>query len=292
MYFLQQLINGICQGSIYALVAIGYTLIVGITGLVSFCYGETVMVGAFLSWLAMSYLGDSPVLAILVALFGTAIVGAIIHKICYERFFDAPRHISLMCTIGMGILLKSLAQIVTRSETKPIAKLFGNGYIDIGAIRISYVQIAVLSIVIVASIALSIFMNKTKVGIMLKAVSQDKKAAALVDINVSKATMLGNMLGCGMGGVSGILYAVYYTSFKATMGNAIGMKAFSSSALGGLSDVAVSAIGGLNIGIFENIGISIFGSSYRDLIAFVFLILVLVIKPTGLSFGSKGGRKK
>ena len=292
MYILEQLINGICQGSIYALVAIGYTLIAGITGLVSFCYGETVMMGAFISWLSMSALGENPILAILVAFVGTALVGLVIHKLCYERFFEAPRHISLMCTIGMGILLKSVVQIVTRSETKPIARIFGSGYIELGAIRISYVQVAVLSIVIVLSLGLSFFLNKTKSGIMLKAVSQDKKAASLVGINVSRATMLGNMLGCGMGGVSGILYAVYYTSFKATMGNTISMKAFSASVLGGLHDVAVSAIGGLNIGVLENIGISLFGSSYRDLIAFLFLILVLVIKPTGLSFGEKGGRKK
>lgn len=291
MYALEQLINGICQGSIYALIAIGYTLIAGITGLVSFCYGETVMMGAFVSWLAMSMLGETPVLAIVTAFVGTALVGLIIHKVCYERFFDSPRHISLMCTIGMGILLKSVVQIITSSETKPIARIFGSGFIELGVIRISYVQIAVLSIVVVLSLSLSFFLNKTRTGIMLKAVSQDKKAAALVGINVSRATMLGNMLGCGLGGVSGILYAVYYTSFKATMGNTIGMKAFSSSVLGGLHDVTVSAIGGLSIGIFENIGISFFGSSYRDMIAFLFLILVLVIKPTGLSLGRKGGKK-
>lgn len=292
MYVIEQLVNGICQGSIYALVAIGYTLIVAITGLVSFCYGETVMMGAFISWMAMSVLGEHPVVAIASAFFGTALVGLLIHKSCYERFFDSPRHVSLMCTIGMGILLRNIAQIVTRSETKPIARVFGNGYFDLGLFRISYVQVAVLTIVIVVSIGLSLFLNKTNMGIMLKAVSQDKKAAALVGINVSKATLLGNMLGCGMGGVSGILYAVYYASFKCTMGNSIGMKAFSSSVLGGLHDVAVSAFGGLTIGVLENIGISIFSSSYRDLIAFVFLIIILVIKPTGFSLGKKGGSKK
>ena len=292
MYFVQQLVNGICQGSIYALVAIGYTLIVGITGLVSFCYGETVMMGAFIAWFCMDLFGEDPVVAILAAFFGTALVGFVIHKLCYERFFNAPRHISLMCTLGAGILLKSMAQIVTRSETKPIARIFGDGYIDLGAIRISYVQIAVLLIVIVLSVSLSFFLNKTKTGIMLKAVSQDKQAAGLVGINVGRATMLGNMLGCGLGGVSGILYAVYYSSFKATMGNVIGMKAFSASVLGGLHDVTVSAFGGLTIGVFENIGISFFGSSYRDMIAFLFLIVVLVIKPTGFTFSRKERKKK
>lgn len=292
MYLLEQLINGICQGSIYALVAIGYTMIVGIVGLVSFCYGETVMVGAFVSYMAFSYLGSNIWLAFLVSFFGTAIMGIAIHKICYEPFFESPRHISLTCTIGAGIFIKSIVQIITKSETKPIPQIFGTGYLSLGQIRISYVQLAIISIVIVLSIGLSFFLNRTRTGIMLKAVSQDKKAASLLGINVSFATLIGNFVGCGLGGVAGMLYSVYYGAFQATMGGTIGMKAFSSSVLGGLHDIAVSAMGGLSIGILENLGISFAGTGYRDLIAFIFLILVLIFLPSGLSLHARRRKKR
>ncbi|MDO4261441.1 MAG: branched-chain amino acid ABC transporter permease [Eubacteriales bacterium] len=292
MYFLEQLINGICQGSIYALVAIGYTMIVGIIGLVSFCYGETVMLGAFVSYMAFTYLGDHILIAFLVSFLGTAVLGIAIHKICYEPFFESPRHISLTCTIGAGILIKSAIQIVTKSETKAIPQIFGSGYLSLGQIRIGYVQLAIISIVIVLSIGLSFFLNRTRTGIMLKAVSQDKKAAALLGVNVSSATLIGNFVGCGLGGVAGMLYSVYYGAFQATMGGAIGMKAFSSSVLGGLHDIAVSALGGLGIGVLENIGISLAGTGYRDLIAFIFLILVLIFMPSGLSMPTRRRKKK
>lgn len=291
MYLLEQLINGICQGSIYALVAIGYTMIVGIIGLVSFCYGETVMIGAFVSYMAFSHLGSNIWIAFSVSFLGTAIVGIAIHKICYEPFFESPRHISLTCTIGAGIFIKSIVQIITKSETKAIPPIFGTGYLSLGQIRISYVQIAIISIVIALSIGLSFFLNKTRTGIMLKAVSQDKKAASLLGINVSSATLIGNFVGCGLGGVAGMLYSVYYGAFQATMGGTIGMKAFSSSVLGGLHDIAVSAVGGLSIGVLENIGISFAGTGYRDLIAFIFLILVLIFLPSGLSLHARRKKK-
>ena len=144
-------------------------------------------------------------------------------------------------------------------------------------------------VVTVLCILLSIFLNKTKQGVIPRAVSQDRKAAAMVGIDVSGATLMGNVLGCGIGGVAGMLYALYYGSLSASMGGMATMKAFSSSVLGGLVDIQASAIGGLLIGISENYGIALFSSSLRDMIAFVFLIIVLIFFPKGLRI--KIGRK-
>ena len=288
-YLLEQLINGICQGAIYALVAIGYTMIVGVVGLVSLCYGETVMVGAFVSYLTFTLIGTSIPLAFAVSFVGTAVLGALLHKICYEPFLESPRHICVMCTIGASIFLKNVVQLMTKSETKAVPRIFGAGYFTVSQIRVAYVQVAILAIVILLSLALSFFLNKTRTGIMLKAISQDRKAASLVGINVKLATLLGNMLGCGLGGIAGMLYSVYYSAFQATMGGPIGIKAFSASVLGGLSDIPVAATGGMTIGVLENFGVAFFSSGYRDLIAFIFLITILVWKPHGLSFNFKRG---
>lgn len=281
-YFLEQLLNGICQGSIYALFAIGYTIIVGVVGLVSFTFGEVIMIGAFSALYGSTLAGGNIVLTILISFLGSGIIGIIIHKICYERFLEAARYISLVCTIGMSMLLKNLVQIICGSETKPMPEIIGSGGVMLGSYRVTHVQIAVIVIVVVLCTVLSLFLNKTKTGVTLRAVSQDRKAAALMGINVSRTTMLGNIIGCGIGGVAGLLYALYYGSVSASMGGMATMKAFSASVLGGLVDTPTSAIGGLIIGVLENFGIALFSSSLRDMIAFLFLIVVLIFFPKGL----------
>lgn len=281
-YFLEQLLNGICQGSIYALFAIGYTIIVGVVGLVSFTFGEVIMVGAFCALYGSTLAGGNIVLTIIVSFAGAGIVGILIHKICYERFLEAARYISLVCTIGMSMLLKNMVQILCGSETKPMPEIIGSGGIMLGSYRVTNVQIAVIVIVVLLCTALTFFLNKTKTGVTLRAVSQDRKAAALMGINVSRTTMLGNIIGCGIGGVAGLLYALYYGSVSASMGGMATMKAFSASVLGGLVDTPTSAIGGLMIGVLENFGIALFSSSLRDMIAFLFLIVVLIFFPKGL----------
>lgn len=292
IYLLEQLINGLCQGLIYALIAIGYTLIVGVVGLVSLSYGETVMTGAYIAFLTFTYVSTNPLIAFVICFVGTGLLGVVLHKTCIEPFLESPRHISVMCTIGAGIFLKNIVQILTKSETKAIPPIFGDGYFSIGQIRISHVQIAILVVVLLLIVILTLFLNKTKTGISLKAVSQSRKAAALVGINVRRTALLGNVIGCGLGGIAGMLYAVYYSAFQATFGGPIGIKAFSASVLGGMSDIAVAALGGLSIGILENFGVAVFSSSYRDLIAFAFLILILVFKPEGFAIAGRRRRGK
>ncbi len=292
-YFLSQLMNGLCQGAIYALMAIGYSVIVGVVGMVTFTYGEIMMLGAYSAYYVFLLVGGNLWLMIPAAFLGSFLVGMVVYKVCYERFFNAPRHISLLCTIGFSILVKNLAQIVFGPDTKPLQGVIDNTIYTInifGAqIQIKLLQIIIITLVIVFALALTLFFNKTKWGVMLRAVSQNREASYLVGINVKRVTMMGNCIGCAFGGIAGILLAINYFVVYPTMGSAYSIKAFSSSVLGGLVDLRFSALGGLSIGVIENLGISFSSASFRDIFAFGFLILVLIVRPQG--FASKKGSR-
>jgi branched-chain amino acid transport system permease protein len=292
-YFLNQLLNGICQGSIYALMAIGYSVIVGVVGMVTFTYGEIMMIGAFSAYYIFVGVGNNLPLAILAAFAGSFAVGIVVYKLCYERFFNAPRHISLLCTIGISMLIKNLAQIIFGPETKPVLNIIDNKTFSVNifgaTLNIKLLQVVVIILVIFLATALTLFFNKTKWGIMLRAVSQNKEASYLVGISVKKTAMLGNCIGCGFGGIAGMLLGIYYYSVSATMGSSYSMKAFAAAVLGGLVDIRFAALGGLCIGIIENLGIIATSATFRDVFSFAFLILVLVIRPQG--FVSKRGNR-
>lgn len=282
-YYLSQVINGICQGSIYALMAIGYSVVVGVVGLVTFTHGEVIMLGAFASYFAFQFFGNNLLLGIVASFAASAFIGVFVYKICYERFFDAPRHISLLLTIGVSMLLKNLTQIFIGPNNLPLLGVVPNKFFGSGLVGLTLVQIIVIATVLSLSLLLFLLFNRTRWGIMLRAVSQDKKAAALMGINVKATSMLGNCIGSGLGGIAGMLLAIYYQTLVATMGGSAGMKAFSSSVLGGLTDIPSAALGGLCLGVIENIGITISSASFRDIFAFIFLLLVLLIKPEGFA---------
>ncbi|MBQ9494751.1 MAG: branched-chain amino acid ABC transporter permease [Treponema sp.] len=288
-YFFNHLINGLCQGAVYALMAIGYSVVVGVVGMVTFTHGEVIMIGSFAAFYTFQACGNNIVLGLVSSFAASWMLGILVYKICYENFFDAPRHISLLCTIGFSMLVKNLAQIVFGPNQKPMLDVIEPRFFKIGTVQISQVQLLIMGTVIVLAAALSLLFGRTKFGIKLKAVSQDKTASYMVGIHVKRVALLGNCLGCGLGGIAGLLFSIYYQTLQATMGGAMGMKAFSSSVLGGLTDVRFSALGGLCIGIIENFGIMISSASFRDIFAFGFLIVVLIIKPTG--FVAKRGVK-
>jgi branched-chain amino acid transport system permease protein len=282
-YYLSQLINGICQGSIYALMAIGYSVVVGVVGLVTFTHGEVIMLGAFASYFAFQMFGNNLIVGSVASFIASAFIGIFVYKICYERFFDAPRHISLLLTIGVSMLLRNLTQILIGPNNLPLLGVVDNKFFGFGLVGLTLVQIIVILTVVSLSFLLFLLFNKTRWGVMLRAVSQDKKAAALMGINVKLTSMLGNCIGSGLGGIAGMLLAIYYQTLIATMGGSAGMKAFSSSVLGGLTDIPSAALGGLSLGIIENLGITFASASFRDIFAFIFLLLVLIIKPEGFA---------
>jgi branched-chain amino acid transport system permease protein len=282
-YYLSQLINGICQGSIYALMAIGYSVVVGVVGLVTFTHGEVIMTGAFAAYFAFQLFGHNILLGMAASFAASAFIGIFVYKVCYERFFDAPRHISLLLTIGVSMLLRNLTQILIGPNNLPLLGIVENKFFGIGVVGVTLVQVIVIVTVISFSLLLFLLFNKTRWGVMLRAVSQDKKAAALMGINVRATTLAGNCIGSGLGGIAGMLLAIYYQTLIATMGGSAGMKAFSASVLGGLTDVPSAALGGLSLGIIENLGITFASASFRDIFAFIFLVLVLLIKPEGFA---------
>ncbi len=292
-YVLNQLVNGICQGSIYALMAIGYSVIVGVVGMVTFAYGEIMMIGAFSAYYSFMYFGNNLPLAIVLAFSSSFIVGIAVYKVCYEKFFNAPRHISLLCTIGFSMLLRNLAQIVFGPELKPVINIINNEtyHLSLGSVTLDFklLQIVVMGLVILFAVSLTLFFNRTRWGVALRAVSQNKQAAYLMGINVKSTAMLGNSLGCAFGGIAGILLSIYYYAVSSTMWGGFSMKAFSASVLGGLVDIRLSAFGGLCMGIIENLGITISSATFRDVFAFGFLILILVIRPQG--FAAKRGNR-
>ena len=288
-YYISQLINGICQGSIYALMAIGYSVVVGVVGLVTFTHGEIIMVGAFASYFAFQLFGNNLLLGIIGSFAASAFIGIFVYKVCYEQFLDAPRHVSLLLTIGVSMLLKNLTQILIGPNYLPLLGVLPNRFFGTGLIGFNLVQIIVITTVVSLSLLLFLLFNRTRWGIMLRAVSQDKKAAAMVGINVKRTMLIGNCLGSGLGGIAGMLLAIYYQTLVATMGGSAGMKAFSASVLGGLTDIPSAALGGLTLGVIENLGITFTSASFRDIFAFIFLLLVLLFKPEG--FARKRGIK-
>ena len=288
-YLLNQLVNGVCQGAIYAMMAIGYSIVVGVVGMVTFTHGGVIMIGAFAAYYTFEMAGNHILLGLLLSFSAAWPMGMCVYKICYERFFSAPRNISMLCTIGFSMVIKNLAQIIFGPNQKPMLNIVDNKIYKLGLVQISSIQIVVVLTVIVSAIVLSFFFNKTHWGIKLRAVSQDKTAAYMVGINVKRTAMIGNCVGCALAGVSGMLLSVYYQTLQATMGGSLGMKAFSSSVLGGLTDIRFSALGGLCLGIIENLGITFSSASFRDIFAFIFLILMLLIRPEGFA-SKKGGR--
>lgn len=282
MFWLQQIFNGLTQGSIYAVMAIGFSIILGIIGLVTFVHGEVIMIGAFAGFFMVSLLHANIFLALLAGFAASWILGVLIERLCYRPFRNAPEEIALIATIGLSIFLRSLCQVVWGTEQRLMPDLFDNPFFTLGNIRIAYIQVFIIATVILLSISLQQFFLRTKLGIALRAVSMNKKAAALVGVNVNQTILLGNALGCALGGVSGVLLGIYYNSVQPIMGASVAMKAFTATVLGGMGSIPGAALGGVLLGVVENLGVAVFSSGYRDIISFSILIAVLLIRPQGI----------
>lgn len=281
-FLLQQLINGLTQGMIYALMAIGFSVIYGVVGLVSFVHGEIIMLGAFTGFFMISFVGSNLIFALAAGFIITWILGMFVDRLAYRPFQNAPREIPLIMTIGLSIFLRSLTHLVLGSQQRVVPNIFDGKFFVIGDIRITYIQIVIALLVIFLSFALHQFLYRTRTGLALRAVSMDKKAAALVGINVRKTIQKGYSLGCALGGVSGVLLGIYYNSVNPVMGASASMKAFASTVFGGLTSIPGAAIGGIVLGMAENLGVGYLNSGYRDIIAFIIIIAVLLIKPSGI----------
>ena len=287
----EQLINGLTQGSVYALLALGFTLIFGTLRMVTFAHGEVYMVGAYVGFEIIRLLHPNLLLAMAAALAATAVLGMAIELLAFHFLRNAPHSTSLLVTIGISILLVNAAQKIWGPETQavPFALLdrLGRFEFEVGGVYITFLQIAVLGVTVLLMLLLYGVINRTKLGMVIRATAQDYEAAFAMGVNVNRIYMAAFAIGSMLGGVAGVLVGVYYNMFYPTMGGLYGLKAFSASVVGGLTSLPGAVVAGLLIGVVETFSVEFGASNYRHIFSFVFMILILLIRPGGL-LGGKG----
>ncbi len=283
---LQQLLNGLAQGSTYALVAVGFALIFGTLRLVTFAHGEIFMMGAFVAYTLMTVLHTNMFVAFLVAFIAAALLGVLIEFIGFRLLRNAPHTSSLLVTIGFSIVLINLAQLIWGAETKSFPLSLDFGQIKILGMNIPVMQIVVYAMTIGLIIGIQVLLNYTKIGRTIRATAQDHEAAFVLGVDINKIYSLTFALGSSLGGLAGVLVGMYYNAVYPTMGAMMGLKAFSACILGGLTSIPGAVVAGIFLGEIENLSVAYLSSGYRHVFSFVILILILLLKPSGL-FGKK-----
>ncbi|MDY0094314.1 MAG: branched-chain amino acid ABC transporter permease [Candidatus Vecturithrix sp.] len=277
----QQLVNGITQGSIYALVAIGFVLIFGTLNLVSFAHGETFMLGAFIGLWVIKILNLPLLAALLLAFAGGWLIGILTELLAFRTLRGATHMPPLLVTIGLSIMIKELTGVWFGYENRSMPSFYTQTF-AIGKVQISLLQIIVLLTVAVLVGLLQLLIYKTKIGMAMRAVSQDYRMAGLVGVNINFLFNFSFALASALGSVAGVLVAVYYNAVSPLMGGVPGLKGFVTCIFGGLTSIPGAIFAGLLLGVIENLTVEFIGSGYRDTIAFLILILVLFIRPQGL----------
>jgi branched-chain amino acid transport system permease protein len=280
--FLQQIINGLAQGSIYALIGIGFALIFGVLGLVHFAHGEVYMIGAFLGFMLVSVFHLDVFSSLLIAMLGAAILGVIVESIAFRPLRKAPDVAPMVCTLGLSAVLQNVAALIWGSDTKSIPDTIPNQVVPFLGAQISFQQIFIFAVSILLMLALQYVLYRSKIGRAIRATAQNKDAAALMGVNINTVIASTFAVGSALGGAAGVLVGVYYNAFYPMMGFMAGLKAFTATVLGGLTSVPGAVLGGLILGVAENLGAAYISSGYRDIFAFAILILVLLIKPSGI----------
>lgn len=280
---LQQIINGLTQGSIYALIAIGFALIFGVLGLVNFAHGEVYMVGAFLGFIFVTVYHFPIVVSLILAMLGAALLGVIIEVIAFRTLRRAPDVAPMVCTLGLSVVLQNAAMLGWGAGTQSIPEdSVTFAFFPVFNAQVSNIQLLIFGVAIALMAGLQFVLYKSRIGKAIRATAQNKDAASLMGININRVIAATFALGSALGGAAGVLIGLYYNAFYPMMGFMAGMKAFTATVLGGLTSVPGAVLGGLILGVVENLGAAYISSGYRDLIAFIILILVLLIKPSGL----------
>ncbi len=280
--FIQQVTNGLTLGSVYALLAIGFSLIFGVLNLVTFAHGEVYMVGAFAGFLALVVMPWNVPLALLVGLVTAFVLGLAVERVSFRPFRGAPHMTTLLSTIGVSITLQNAAILLLGPETKSLANPLQLGHVFIGPGRISNLQILIIGVSLVMVQVLTLFINRTRAGRAMRAISQDLEIARLMGIPSVRITALAFAIGSALAGLAGVLIGLYYNAFSPLMGVDAGMKAFEATVLGGLGSVPGAVLGGLILGLAEDMTAAYLDPAYRDVVGFVILIAVLVLRPRGL----------
>ncbi len=285
MSFITYLINGISLGSVYAIIALGYTMVYGIAKMLNFAHGDIIMVGGFAVFTIVTTLGLPPVVGILVAIVVCTLLGLAIEKIAYKPLRNAASPLAVLITaIGVSYLLQNLALLIFGANTKSFSSVVNFSGIRLanGAINITGEAIVTILSCIIIMIALTLFVNKSKAGRAMLAVSEDKGAAQLMGINVNRTIALTFAIGSALAAIAGVLLCSAYPSLTPYTGAMPGIKAFVAAVFGGIGSIPGAMIGGILLGIIEIFGKAYISSQMADAIVFGVLIIVLLVKPTGI----------
>ncbi len=290
--FIQQLINGLALGSVYALIALGYTMVYGILQLINFAHGEVYMLGAYLGIIVLGVLTAPgiPHLGIIVTLSITVAVsvlfcgayGAMIERVAYRPLRKAAKLTPLISAVGMSIILQNFIMLSQGKEYKYLPPVISVEGFSVAGATISPVELIILGTSVALMAALQVFISKTRIGKAMRATSQDMTMASLVGINVNQVISATFVIGSGLAAVAGVMVTLYYGVVHFFMGYTAGLKAFTAAVLGGIGSIPGAMLGGVMLGLIENFGASYISSVYKDAFAFFVLIITLIIRPSGL----------
>jgi len=294
VYFVDQLINGLTLGSIYGLIAIGYTLVYGIIGMINFAHGEIFMLGAFISIITFMLLGLLGItwiplaflIVIVVAMIFTAIYGWTLERVAYRPLRGSPRLAALITAIGMSIFLQNYVQLLQSARNKPMQPVITGGIQlmeDRGyVVNLSYMQMIIVVLTLVLMVVFSLVIARSALGRAQRACEQDQKMAALIGVNVDRTISLTFVMGSALAAVAGMMFLLYYGVIDFYIGFLAGIKAFTAAVLGGIGSLPGAMLGGLLIGLIEAFWSGYFTLEYKDVAAFSILVLVLIFRPSGL----------
>ncbi|MDF2566732.1 MAG: branched-chain amino acid transporter permease [Oscillospiraceae bacterium] len=280
--FLQQMINGISIGSIYALVALGYTMVYGIIKLINFAHGDVMMIGAYVGYACVALFNIPFIPSMLIAMVVCSILGVIIERVAYKPLRNAQRITVLITAIGVSFLLEYVMMyfVGATSKTYPQGAL-GAGKLSLGALSINVEQVYVITTTIIMMIVLQYIIKRTKLGKAMRAVSSDQDAAQLMGISVDRTISFTFILGSSLAAVAGVMLGAMYT-ISPLMGVQPGLKAFVAAVFGGIGSIPGAMLGGILLGLIETLVSAYLSSSYKDAVAFAILIIVLIVRPAGI----------
>lgn len=280
--FIQQVINGLSLGSIYALIALGYTMVYGIIKLINFAHGEIYMIGAFTGYLVITALDVGLVLALLAAMCVSALLGVIIERVAYKPLRNSSRITALITAIGVSYLIQNGMVQWVGPNVRSFPQVLTNVQYNLGVFSVSRIQLIIFGTVILLVIALQLIVQHTKMGKAMRAVSIDPEAAQLMGINVDNVISFTFILGSALAGAGGVLVGLFYNTINPTMGFLPGLKAFIAAVLGGIGIIPGAMLGGILIGLIETMVVAYGSSLLRDAVVFGILILILLVRPTGI----------
>lgn len=290
MTFLNQIINGLQVGSIYALIALGYTMVYGIVKLINFAHGDIIMVGSYTAMVLMTMAGMPFILALLASMALCAIFGAVIERVAYKPLRNSPRISALITAIGVSLLLQNASQLIFSPNPQPFPVTFKVPPLVIGEMKLSFITLLTIVVAVGLMLALQAFVRNTKMGKAMRAVSEDTSAAQLMGINVSTTISVTFAIGSALAAIGAVLYSTAYPSIMPTMGSMPGLKAFIAAVLGGIGVLPGAMLGGFVMGVAESLTKGYISSQWADAVVFGILIVVLLVKPSGI-LGKRANEK-